>query len=1164
MSTYIAYETAKTERKDILSDEFSSPTGEWNNFTTKDLAQLGQIQAQKHTDIRSFYPAKTIRNYLVFLNQSTVSSLDGQAINNIGQSFTLIPSENWDSGQIGVQTDRNNWYGISLTCSTGTTTTATSLTPNSPVDLSSYNNSDYDQHYITLAFPAFESSSIDLSKSYVEFTSTDFTNPSSYDSIALNNANVTRKSNALRDTEIQIPLKLLTNSNLSNICGVRFKIYNNGASSIVFRCLSIRCVANNKNNTGWKYAPLDINTQLKSVVFSPSPNGEINPDFLAASWPENSNTSNLPTIWPALYKSYTGSLADPDIPKPINGEFQVTFNSGSVTNASSANQSNEIALYLRDDARAAQQTDIDGISQEKLGSVNSFSDLLQLYGRYLQKDYSINPGKALYKTTLINSITATDGDPPLHYTSINSSFTSNGNTNVGYGGTTNLTVDGYSIFTASAGGLVLSNGAIRRSTSATGGQIEWEYAKIAPNYADVTTTVKGSYSTTSGTTQWQLGTIFWASDTNNWYKACVSSGYIMIQRVSSGTYTTVASASPSISLTEGAGVWFRTVTSGNTVTASVWSTDPANGGTPIATITYTGGTSVTGKNGFMYRLTSNPATVPQIYGCTIDAIIPNTSQTITLNDASFAPTSGAILIDKEEIFYSAKNDNVLTVSSRGANATAAASHTAGASVILHEILPSTPPKLTADITSTDATIPVESTYRFPDSGVILIGSEYIQYTSKTTNTFIVGSGGTRGYWSTTPAIHSASSRVNFYTQVNRHGRYLYPVTNGVTQSAMQTTGTNQFNLMFYEDTEQSSYVKLAIQWYKFGGQNQAKLLISDETGIENHSFNLPAGLLESNKDYAFLASIEENYVRLRLCQLYNTSISDPNHLTPIYDTGLIKSSFVKRRKGRFGWSADLLDGDVSIQSILSRGTTYGEMISSNKLSYTPVRGVQAFVDGTNYSEAVSSIVSSPFNKTNSSVTIDYKKNGSGSCREIINAAGIWQGLATNEFVINDFKDIDITFKVFTTGSDQKISAILYNKTQNIMVPIKVPNFDSNQWQNIRLVIDGENHPSGTYSLILAEESAIDGSTWWIDNLSIKRNEMLWYGRSYVNGINEVGADNWFAMGDTINQTNNGTVFRTSGKELQIKGIARTQFVNIYETKFVPKYATLGNFVKDRK
>jgi hypothetical protein len=240
------------------------------------------------------------------------------------------------------------------------------------------------------------------------------------------------------------------------------------------------------------------------------------------------------------------------------------------------------------------------------------------------------------------------------------------------------------------------------------------------------------------------------------------------------------------------------------------------------------------------------------------------------------------------------------------------------------------------------------------------------------------------------------------------------------------------------------------------------------------------------------------------------------------------------------------------------------MISSSKLSRTPVKGVQAFVDGTNYSEAVSSINNSPFNATGSSVTIDYKKNGSASCREITNAAGIWQGLSTNEFVINDFKDIDITFKVFTTGSNQKISAILYNKTQNIMVPIKVSRFDSNQWQNIRLVIDGENHPSGTYSLILAEESAIDGSTWWIDDLSIKRKEMLWYGRSYVNGINEVGADDWFAMGDTINQTNNGTVFRSSGKELQIKGVARTQFVNIYETKFVPKYATLGNFVKERK
>ena len=73
--------------------------------------------------------------------------------------------------------------------------------------------------------------------------------------------------------------------------------------------------------------------------------------------------------------------------------------------------------------------------------------------------------------------------------------------------------------------------------------------------------------------------------------------------------------------------------------------------------------------------------------------------------------------------------------------------------------------------------------------------------------------------------------------------------------------------------------------------------------------------------------------------------------------------------------------------------------------------------------------------------------------------------------------------------------------------------------------------------------------------------MSWYARSYVNGINEFGSDDWISLNNVMNSINDGTTFMTSGRELQLRGLARTQFVSIYETKLVPKYATLGNFIK---
>jgi hypothetical protein len=125
----------------------------------------------------------------------------------------------------------------------------------------------------------------------------------------------------------------------------------------------------------------------------------------------------------------------------------------------------------------------------------------------------------------------------------------------------------------------------------------------------------------------------------------------------------------------------------------------------------------------------------------------------------------------------------------------------------------------------------------------------------------------------------------------------------------------------------------------------------------------------------------------------------------------------------------------------------------------------------------------------------------------------------------------------------------------------MPKFDSNQWQTLNLIVNKENHPSGKYCLIVAEENASGGSTWWVDKISVNKNQIQWYARSFVNGVNEIGADDWLSINHAINNQNYGATFTTSGRELQWRGAARTQYAEISDVNVVPNYATLGNFIK---
>lgn len=113
--------------------------------------------------------------------------------------------------------------------------------------------------------------------------------------------------------------------------------------------------------------------------------------------------------------------------------------------------------------------------------------------------------------------------------------------------------------------------------------------------------------------------------------------------------------------------------------------------------------------------------------------------------------------------------------------------------------------LAGALNSTDTTINVGSTSGFSDSGTILVGTEQITYTGKTTTTF---TGCTRGANSTVAASHADGASVTqYWTQIDSSrtsaGKYTFQRVNvGGTEYFIYADGAN--NASYYDGTTTTS------------------------------------------------------------------------------------------------------------------------------------------------------------------------------------------------------------------------------------------------------------------------------------------------------------------------------------------------------------------------
>lgn len=366
----------------------------------------------------------------------------------------------------------------------------------------------------------------------------------------------------------------------------------------------------------------------------------------------------------------------------------------------------------------------------------------------------------------------------------------------------------------------------------------------------------------------------------------------------------------------------------------------------------------------------------------------------------------------------------------------------------------------------------------------------------------------------------------------------------------------QFNLERSPDFLSASWVQFSLQW-----QPGSSTITIIDTELNGYSFIIPGGLTASTS-YVFFASIEENTVSAKIYEI--DSVGRIGSL--VYETTEITDDFAyKRKKGRFGWYANLQDGDAWIDSIRERGFVYGEYRSLPFESVTPVTGAELFVSNTPNQELFSAFGNGPFT-TDGAITIerDNSQSVSGSSWRVTDSGlDPLQGIKSNIFLITDFENSEISFDLFYPSSaiddGATLNPFLMDEKERRVIPLLMPIIVPDQWQHHRIRFDFDSPQlTGSYKFILIQNKAF-AAKWWIDNPSIFSRSVTWDGRAVVDDPWYSNDADWTPFKNILNRDHGGVLFPSRGNQLQVRGRGLRSDSTISRIQFKPKYAELGNF-----
>lgn len=320
-----------------LTDEFTSPTGEFLNYDSYQTADRANTATLKHKDIRTMQQANITSTQSVFnLSSLSMQQLEGLAMSVLEGTTIVYSGEAWAGGTVASDPTRGNFRILSMTLAVGTNT-ATSVVTDRPVDLlTGFSMSDS----VSMALPSFPAASITQSTSFIDFTSHPTgnftTGPTA--SVALNASTVTLTA---ANSEFRVPLSSFNQNsiNLTAITGVRLRIVATGVATM--RVAAIRLLP-----TAWTQGAIDMDTRYNRI---------------RKSIPRNGDSSQLGFTWPIMWRAQQPTSSDD--PRPIDSEFALLFNTGSMVGSNSA------TLYFREttedfltmlDLNGLMMSDLDG------------------------------------------------------------------------------------------------------------------------------------------------------------------------------------------------------------------------------------------------------------------------------------------------------------------------------------------------------------------------------------------------------------------------------------------------------------------------------------------------------------------------------------------------------------------------------------------------------------------------------------------------------------------------------------------------------------------------------------------------------------------------------------------------------------------------------------
>jgi hypothetical protein len=392
--------------------------------------------------------------------------------------------------------------------------------------------------------------------------------------------------------------------------------------------------------------------------------------------------------------------------------------------------------------------------------------------------------------------------------------------------------------------------------------------------------------------------------------------------------------------------------------------------------------------------------------------------------------------------------------------------------------------------------------------------------------------------------------LNAYGTQPDYGRAMYNPRpqddfDGMTQDQLDTF--TQAYMEKAQDFISESWLEVRIRW---GVNNDIHISTTEST--VDQEVDLPISF-SANTRYLMTTDVIDDSVRVRIFPLnVNDSIDRESIL---FDSNEVRNDFIfKRRKGRLGWAIDLQDGDSYVESIRSRGLLYGEWLSQNYESHTPVEGARLFVGAT--PDIKTPLASLPYNGSTITVDTFTTRSSDGSAKVV---ADTDDGLVSRPVPIEDFENSLITFDLFypKTALDEDSFPELYLLNElGYMIRIGMPGITGDIWNQIRVrPLLASLEQTGPYQVLIKQDTG--SATFWVDNFIFQQRSVRWEGRSTYNDPWGRNHDDWTEFGDFINSETNGIMFPERGSFLQVRGQSLTQHASIDKLYIKPKYSQLG-------